>query len=146
MKISFKRFLIITLLFLLVPISVNWRILIFGQKTNGIVVDYIKTYQYGHEVINYSVIQYKANNRYYEITGAEYKVYPLNTEITVVYKKSNPEKFLLLTFPGLFYTNKMIVPGVLLIVWFAFYLAMSQTYNETAKSKFELFDRNQLSR
>jgi hypothetical protein len=132
MYISRKYFLIISLLFFLVPFSAQWRLLLFGEKTKGTVVRYVNRNSrelYTTDLYTrFSVIRFETPNRYYEITGPEDVIYPLGKTITLYYDKGNPEKIVLFSFTGLFFSNKMIVPGVLLLMWFAFYITMRQLY------------------
>ena len=126
MHISKKQFYVITILFLLVPFSAHWKLFIFGEKTEGIVIEHIKTYSAGSQYTDFSIIQYQAGNKYYEVTGPENMEYPIGKHITVFCNKQKPEKFILLTFASIYFSDKIIIPGVLFIMWIAFYISRIQ--------------------
>jgi hypothetical protein len=136
-RISRYQFYIITFLILLLPLSSSWKLLLFGEKTKGIVTGHIKKYVQGGNYASpsfekTSVIQYSDGKQYYEFYGPEEIVYPVGKEITIFYNPKKPKKFLMFNFVGLFFSQKMIFPGVLLIVWAAFYLTVVQ--NQTKQS------------
>ncbi len=125
MRISRKKFILITLMFLLLPISANYRLLLFGIKTTGIVT------KQEHDITNsrtkYSVIHFNADSCSIDFIGPEDVVYPVGKEVTIYYNRKNPQKFIMFNFAGLVLNNKMIVPGVFLLMWFAFYLTIRNT-------------------
>lgn len=132
MKISKAQFIVITALFILLPFTVHWKLLIFGEKTVATVV--------GHKQIStndstsilgssqYSIIRFEAEGEEIEFSGPSDLVYEPGTEITVYYKKGNPQKHIMFNFAGLFLDLKTVIPFVLLILWFAFYFSMRKTY------------------
>lgn len=125
MQISRKKFLLITLMFLLIPLSANYRLLIFGEKTKGVVTEQKRASKNAETI--YSIIHFEAEGRYIDFIGPEDVKYPVGKEVTIFYNKKNPRKFIMFNVAGLVLNNKMILPGVLLIMWFAFYLAMRET-------------------
>ncbi len=72
----------------------------------------------------YSVIYFKTDQgRYIEFIGPQHLIYPIGKEFTIFYDRKKPEKFLMFNFAGLVLSPKMIIPGVILIIWLAFYLS-----------------------
>ena len=131
MRISKKQFYIITVLFLLLPFSLQWKLFLFGTKTTWIVVRH--THPYSTFAANtesrstYSIIQFEANNKQIEFRGLEDLKYPIGKKVNIIYNTRKPSQFVMLNFAGLFLSNKMIIPVVFLIIWFAFYLTIRQT-------------------
>jgi hypothetical protein len=140
MYVSKKQFYIITVLFLLVPFSVHWRLFVFGQKTTAVVLRHIaphSSFAYNSESTSkYAVIGFQADNEYIEFKGPEDLKYPIGKKITVVYNSKKPSQFVMLNFAGIVLSNKMIIPGVLLLAWFAFYITIRQMkYKPQKKSR-----------
>jgi hypothetical protein len=127
MQISNKKFWLITILFLLLPFSVHWRLLLFGTKTTGTVIGHIKTYHHGNVEVYFAVIEFNTIDETYKVTGPEFADYPINKEICVFYRKRNPKKFLLFTFAGIYFSKKLIIPGVAFILWLAFFFSQRQS-------------------
>jgi len=130
MKISKFQFYLITILFLLLPFSVQWRLLLFGIKTTGTVIGYDKGSALRSNLSEspgkYSIIRFEAAGRYYDFAAPEHIVYPIGKKITILYNRKKPKQFLMLNFTGLVLSNKMIIPFVAMILWFAFYLSVNQ--------------------
>ena len=130
MRISKKQFYIITFLFLLLPFSVQWKLLLFGTKTTGVVIKHIYPYSAyaanNESTYTYSIIRFEANNKKIEFSGPEDLKYPIGKEVKIIYNSKKPSQFVMFNFAGLFLSNKIIIPGVLLIIWFAFYLTIRQ--------------------
>jgi hypothetical protein len=128
-KLNSISFLVITILFLLLPFSLNWRLLLFGNKAKGNVIKYrtvIGTYTTVESAANlYSVIHFETEKgEYVEFVGPENLIYPIGKDVIIFYDEDKPSKFLMFNFAGLVLTPKMVVPGVILILWLAFYLSI----------------------
>ncbi|MBN2486317.1 MAG: hypothetical protein JXB34_10120 [Bacteroidales bacterium] len=133
-RITKFRFYSIALLILLLPLSSGWRLLFFGQKTTGIVVAY-DAYGNIHKAnvpdgIYKCLIYYKAGKKDILAKCPADITLPAGKEVTVYYNQTKPEKFLMFSFAGLFLSNKVIFPAVLLILWIAFYSSYSNNKNK----------------
>jgi hypothetical protein len=140
MKISKRQFILITSLFLLLPLSVHWQLLVFGKYTHGVVLGQRIRRGNGVSMISmnssYNIIGFEANGYYVKFLGAENVSYPVGKKVLICYRKRNPEDFLLVNFSGLFFSNKMIIPFVVFIFWIAFYLTIRQNkYSFFVKQK-----------
>lgn len=109
----------------MIPFSANYRLLVFGEKTKGVVTEQKKALENSETV--YCIIHFEVKGNHINFIGPENLKYPPGKEVTIFYDKRNPRKFIMFNFAGLVLNNKMIAPGVLLIMWFAFYLAMQET-------------------
>ena len=128
-RISKLAFGGICLLILLLPVSRHWKLLTTGEKTNGIVSGY-----------GYRMVEDITGERYpveaseieFEVDGILYKTYgPTSFEynsgrtLTIFYNPKDPAKNCVATFTGFYLNNYMILPIVLITVWFAFYLSFN---------------------
>jgi hypothetical protein len=131
-KISRFQFFLISVLILLLPLSSNWKLFLFGEKTKGVVVGVRHNLargssSYTASLETVSVIRFSVGENYYEFYGPGEVIYHEGKEITVFYNPKNPEKFLMFNFAGIFLSSKVIIPGVLFLVWVAFYLSINQS-------------------
>lgn len=125
-KISRLQFWAVTLLILLLPLSSKYKLIIWGERTIGRVIEHKKVVGgrlSGHDT--YSVIQFKTDSVTVRMYGPENTVYKLGEPITVFYNRDNPEDCLILTFAYIYTGRSAIIPFVLLLVWIAFYTAFN---------------------
>lgn len=113
----------------------------FGQKTAGTVVGYknhlgqISTSN--SRSFNHALVRFTTQDTVIEFTTVEDVVYPVGKKFPVFYFKKNPEKYILANFAGLAMSPKMIIPWVILIFWFGFYLSFN-TRPQKKKSHIDL--------
>jgi hypothetical protein len=107
----------------------------FGKSTTGMVIDYKG--QWGRHPymtkteITHSIIRYYySKDGFIDFVGPEDVKYPLGKKVKIFYDKSNPQKHVMFNAAGLILNNKMILPGVALILWLAFYLTMRELYRK----------------
>ena len=143
MLISRKKFLIITLLFALVPFSTHWKLFLFGKKATGIVVQHKISSPLLNRTDKFSLIEYETQKgEKILIYGPEEVEYPIGKEIGILYMESKPEKYVMLNGAGLLLTNKVILPLVALIMWIAFYLSFGQqTKSKPKKDPFLIYKK-----
>lgn len=124
MKISGSKFLIITILILLIPIYGNWKLIVHGEKTEGVVTKVIEE-NTGMLLSFYSIITYEANQEQYILKGPENVEYPIGKKFQILHLKENPHEAIIFSIKG-FYFNKFASTSVVLfILWIAFYLSFS---------------------
>ncbi len=124
MKISGSKFLIITILILLIPIYGNWKLILHGEKTEGVVVKIIEE-NTGMLASFYSLIAYDANQKQYVLKGPENVEYPVGKKFQILHLKEDPQNAIIFSIKG-FYINKFTSTSVVLFVlWIAFYLSFS---------------------
>ena len=99
MKVSGLRFTIITILILLIPIYANWKLLINGEKTEGIVIKTSKE-DTGQFYSFYSIIRYKVKDKYHRLKGPENIEYPNGKTFTILYYPKNPENAIIYNIKG----------------------------------------------
>ncbi len=129
-KISKLQFWAVTLLILLFPLSSKYKLILWGEKTQGAVVDHKKV-GFGRlsEYDTYSVIQFNADNRTIRMYGPENTKYELGDSITVYYNKNNPQNCMIFSFAYIYTGRSAIIPFVLLLLWIAFYTAFKDKQN-----------------
>ena len=121
MKISRTKFYIIIVIILLLPLSKNWRLLLFGHDVTG-VVKYHRDISAHKGYYRYSIIFYEVNNQEYQVKGPANVVYPVGKKIKIKYRDSNPSKCIPLNLSTIYFGKQMAFPGFLLIVWLALYI------------------------
>ncbi|MUP38285.1 hypothetical protein [Labilibaculum euxinus] len=124
MKISGSRFLIITILILLIPIYANWKLIVYGEKTEGIVIKIVEE-NTGMLLSFYSVIAYEANQKQFTLKGPENVEYPIGKKFQILHLQEDPQNAIIFSIKG-FYLNKFTSTSfVLFVLWIAFYLSFS---------------------
>ena len=137
---SGKRFVIITILILLIPIYANWRLLLNGEKTEGMVIKTSRD-SMGQLLSYYSIIQYEVANQKFLLRGPENIEYPNGKKFTILYHPKNPHNSTIYNIRGIYLNGYTSVSMVLFILWIAFYLSFSPKSNNR-KSKNFRFEQN----
>ncbi|PXY02289.1 hypothetical protein DF185_06485 [Marinifilum breve] len=140
MKITGFRFFIITALILLIPIYSNWRLLLDGDKTEGIVIKTSKD-NMGQLYSIYSIIQYEVKDKTYQLKGLENVEYPLGKNFTILFDPDNPHDAILYNFKGIYFNRSTSVAIVMFVLWVAFYLSFSPK-SDKRRSQREKFKSN----
>ncbi|RKD94590.1 DUF3592 domain-containing protein [Marinifilum flexuosum] len=140
MKITGFRFFIITALILLIPIYSNWRLLLNGDKTEGIVIKTSKD-NMGQLYSIYSIIQYEVKGKNYQLKGLENVEYPLGKNFTILFDPNNPNDAILYNFKGIYFNRSTSVAIVMFVLWVAFYLSFSPK-SDKRRSQREKFNSN----
>lgn len=140
MKITGFRFSIITALILLIPIYSNWRLLLNGDKTEGIVIKTSKD-NMGQLYSIYSIIQYDVKGKTYQLKGLENVEYPLGKNFTILFDPDNPHNAILYNFKGIYFNRSTSVAIVMFVLWVAFYLSFSPK-SDKRRSQREKFNSN----
>lgn len=140
MKITGFRFFIITALILLIPIYSNWRLLLNGDKTEGIVIKTSKD-NMGQLYSIYSIIQYDVKGKTYQLKGLENVEYPLGKNFTILFDPDNPHDAILYNFKGIYFNRSTSVAIVMFVLWVAFYLSFSPK-SDKRRSQREKFKSN----
>lgn len=116
---------------LLLPVATQYRLLIFGNYTVGEVIgeEYVKTL--GISALGpdkFPVIQFTTSDgkviRFY---GPENFDYPVGTILRIVYNPAQPTECMVFSFGSIYTGRKAIIPGILFLLWMAFYLAFRAT-------------------
>lgn len=129
MRIPKLFFWLITLLIVLLPLSMQWRLIFWGERTTGKVVEY-RTEEQLHLVTLYSVIRFEVGDSYYDVVGPADVKYPIGKTYTIFYKPGNPHKLIVWNFYDLFLQPKRVLPLVFLLIWVAFYFSFKTTNNQ----------------
>jgi len=112
---------------ILLPVTTQYRLLLFGNYTTGVVVgeEYVRTLgisALGPE--KYSVIQFStADGKVVEFYGPENFDYQVGSILRVVYNPAKPTECMVFSLGALYTGRNAIIPGILFLLWMAFYLA-----------------------
>ena len=132
-RISKWTFLGVCLLILALPVSRHWRLLIKGERATGKVTQYeerVKEDFTGEKYLKVaSVIEFSVNGVMYRTYGPTDYEYKLGRALLVFYNKKDPTVNCVATFTGFYLNNYAVLPVILIMVWYAFYL----TYNNYRK-------------
>lgn len=134
-----RFFWMITILILLLPLSTKYRLIFFGERSVGRVIDYREVQSAlfalsGAEHDRYPIVEYTVNGKLYRLLGPENASYDKGDTITVAYRKGEPTRAVLLKFDALYLGRSAILPGILLVLWVAFYRAFRKPPKSGGKS------------
>lgn len=127
--VSRPLFWTITICLLLLPISMQYKILLWGVKTTGEVVPIQKidlrqvSGRYRHSA---SIIHFDAGGQTVQIFGPENTNYQIGELIPIVYEKKNPQNCMVYSFSQIFFVPKTSIALILLIIWLAFYFSFAE--------------------
>lgn len=122
-----KLFWFVTLMILLLPVTTQYRLLLFGNYTAGEVVGEVYVRNFGISAFGpdkYPVIQFStADGKVIEFYGPENFDYPVGAILRVVYNPAKPTECMVFSLGAIYTGRKAIIPGILFLLWMAFYLA-----------------------
>lgn len=125
----------VILLIILLPVSRHWRLLSTGVRTEGIVQDYLRHVDldmFGeHKRTWASELNFLVGDSLFVTLGPVDHEMEKGKTIMVYYNPRDPSKNCLFNFVSFYYTNYSILPLILLVVWYAFYLS----YNNYRREK-----------
>jgi hypothetical protein len=127
-KISRLNFYVILFMILLIPVSKKYRLLLFGIRTEGIAIAYVD-YPVSPAIsgnYDYTLFRFHTEKGIFEIRGPENVIYQPGDKVRVIYNKSNPDKCMILSFAYLYSSPNAMIPGVLLLLWIAFYTSFAK--------------------
>ena len=134
-SISKGVFFGICLLILILPLSRQWKLITGGVRDSGTVTQFTMIVHEnftGEKEIRYvSEVEFNAAGKTYRAHGPSGIEYKVGRSIKLIYNPNDPSKNCLLTFTGIYLSNYLVIPLVLLIVWTAFYLS----FNSYSKKK-----------
>lgn len=126
-RVSAKLFWFITIMILLLPITTQYRLLIFGKYTTGEVIGQEHVGTFGVSAFGpdkYPVIRFTANHStVVQFYGPENFEYPIGTHLNVVYDPLRPTDCMVVSIGAIYTGRKAIIPGILFLLWMAFYFA-----------------------
>lgn len=126
LKIKKSTFYLINFLILLLPVSNQYKLLLFGVRTTGVAVDYeISAGSFdvtgGSAEYRSTIFEYTAGDHKYRITGPQNRIYKLGETKKIIYNKNKPGKSMMPSIAYLYSFKRIIIPVILFIVWLAFY-------------------------
>lgn len=125
-------FWIVCLFILLIPFSKNWKLLAFGDYTKGEVINekiLISASEFLKDTgsTTCAVIRYRANNKNYTIDGPIDLRYPIGKKLPVIFNPKNPHDHMILNVKNIYLGEQVIIPFVLLVIWFSLFFAIRQS-------------------
>lgn len=138
LKVNKTKFYFILVLIVLLPVSKKYKLLLFGARTEGIVVDYADLI---HLPVNYidwhncAIIRFDANNQTHYMRGPEDVMYEPGRKMKVIYNKKEPSRSMIPTFAYFYSMPNALIPGILLLLWIAFYTSFAPADSAFHKTK-----------
>ena len=119
----------ICLLILLLPVSRHWKLLIIGERTKGTVKAYsqwvVEDRMGDRYLIEASEIEFEADGVLQKTYGPKSYKYNTGRKVTIFYLRKDPGHNCVATFSGFYLNNYTVLPIILLMVWYAFYLSFN---------------------
>lgn len=136
-SISKWTFIGISLLILLLPVSRHWQLLTTGKRATGTVMQYtvriVEDIMGKRELEAASEISFEADGVTYTTYGPDNIEYLPGRTLTIFYKSSDPTVNCVAAFTWFYLKGYVVLPIVLLTVWYAFYLSFNN-YRKRRKS------------
>ena len=124
----------VILLIILLPVGRHWRLLSTGVKTEGTVQDFLRHVDqnmFGESLMsNASEVNFLVGDSLYVTLGPTDHEMEKGKTIAVYYNRHDPSKNCLFNITCLYYTSYSILPLILLVVWYAFYLSYNNYQRE----------------
>ena len=128
-RISKWAFLGISLLILVLPVSRHWKLLTTGGRTTGTVnqveMRIVETIGKEKEILFQSEISFTVNGTPYRTYGPANFEYRPGRSVPVFYDRKDPSRNCVATFSGFYLNNYVVLPIIMLTVWYAFYLSFN---------------------
>ena len=128
-RISKWAFGAICILILLLPLSHHWKLLTRGERATGTVIRYaprVVEDVWGKEKLWLaSEITFKVDGVEYRAYGPQDLEYDTGRTMMVIYMPDDPSRNVVATFSGFYLSNYTVLPLILLIFWYAFYLSFN---------------------
>ena len=132
-RISKWTFFGVCLLILALPVSRHWKLLIKGERATGTVTKYSERIMEDFTGETYlesaSKIEFRVDGVMYTTYGPKDYEYSQGRTLPVFYNRKDPTVNCVATFTGFYLNNYAVLPVILIMVWYAFYL----TYNNYRK-------------
>lgn len=136
LKVSKTKFYLILVLILLLPVSKKYKLLLFGARTEGVVVDYAELIDLPGNYIdwhNCAIIRFDAHNETHYMRGPEDMMYKPGRKMKVIYDQKNPSKNMIPAFAYFYSMPNALIPGILLLLWIAFYTSFAPKKSPSKK-------------
>ncbi len=135
MRLSIKHFLAALVLILVLPISIEWRLLLWGESTTATIGLYDPKNDPNPFTVDreqtFAAIFYYQNQRYQANVGSS-KDYVFGEPIEVLFLATNPNKNLVYTWGGIYHGWNVAFTGILLVFWLVGLLAFAQSGKQSA--------------
>jgi hypothetical protein len=133
-SISKIVFWTVMVLILLLPLGRHWRLLSFGERVTGTVGEYTRQKKvdfFGEaQLIEASEVLFPVGDSLYKTLGPVDFELEQGKPIVVYYKPGDPSHNCLFNFSCFYMSSYSILPLILIIVWYAFYLSYNNYHRE----------------
>ncbi|MCP4311056.1 MAG: DUF3592 domain-containing protein [Bacteroidetes bacterium] len=133
-SISKLVFWAVMVMIVLLPMSRHWRLLSGGERTEGTVQGFsrhLDQNMFGEAELTWaSEVRFRVGDSLLVTLGPVDYEMEIGKTIPVYYNRRDPSKNCLFNLSCLYYTSYTILPVILIIVWYAFYLSFNNYRRE----------------
>jgi hypothetical protein len=134
-RLNIKHFLFVFILILVLPVLKEWKILLQGERIEGVVVETKKDVTGKESLIRgvefRSIIRYNYKEQTYLIAGPENLVYEIGKIIPLIVHPEMEDEVIIANLAGFYIHRRSIALIVVLILWIAIYTTIVQLQQGT---------------
>jgi hypothetical protein len=134
-RLNIIHFLLVFVLILVLPVLKEWKILLQGDRIEGVVVETKKEITGKESLIRgveyRSIIRYNYDNRSYLIPGPENLVYETGRKIPLIVHPEKKDEVIIASLSGFYIHRRSISLIVVLFLWIAIYTTIVQLQQGT---------------
>ena len=134
-KLSWKHFLLISLIIFILPVVREWQTLLYGERVTGEVIAYRQFNPDGEIVHDGQIVRseiefIKSGKRYY-LYGPENLKYKLGKQVSIRLSKKKPGDFIIASFSGFYLQKRSVSLLIVFTIWLAIYSTIVQVQKGT---------------
>lgn len=134
-RLNIKHFLLVSILIMVLPVLKEWKILLQGDRVEGVVVETKKEITGMESLIRgvsyRSIIRYNYKDRTYHIAGPENLVYDTGKTIPLIVHPEKEDEVIIANLTGFYIHKRSIALLVVLVLWIAIYTTIAQIQQGT---------------
>lgn len=134
-RLNIIHFLFVFVLILVLPVFKEWKMLLQGDRIEGVVIETKKKITGQESLIRgveyRSIIRYNYNNRAYLIPGPENLVYETGKKIPLIVHPEKEGEVIIANMAGFYIHRRSISLIVVLVLWIAIYTTIVQVQQGT---------------
>ena len=138
MKVTKAQFYIISILILLIPVSKEYKLYLFGETAEGVVLgsgSYFQEYSTryngsGVRKLYNTMLSFEYDNGDYLCVSNMDLDLPIGEKKTILFNKENPKESILANPMYLYASRNIIWVAILFIIWHAFYWSFIRPYQK----------------
>lgn len=134
-RLNIIHFLFVFVLILVLPVLKEWKVLLQGDRVEGIVVETKKEVAGKESLLGgveyRSIIEYNYKDRAYLISGPENLVYEMGKKIPLIVHPEKEGEVIIANLAGFYIHRRSIALIVVMVLWIAIYTTIVQVQQGT---------------